>query len=407
MAVDISPAKDGGVMKEILKEGEGDETPKAGCKVHVHYTGTLLDGTKFDSSKDRNKPFCFNLGKGEVIKAWDIGVASMKKGEIAMLTCASEYAYGKRGSPPTIPADATLKFEVEVIGWNFEDISPQQDGSIMKYELVSGGGDDTTSPLDTSLVNVHLIGKYNDKIFEERDVQFNLGEGEAHGVIESVEKSLKKFHQGEKSLLKIKSKYAFGKNGNAEFNIPADADIEYIVELKNFEKGIAAWSLEPAEKIQQAKIFKDKSTNYFKAGKLRLAIKMCKKIIEFIESGDYDDDIKTERDNTLLSGYLNLALYYLKATKYLEAKQNCDKALEINSNNEKALFRRGLAQLELASPEEAVKDFNKVLQIEPKNGAAVKQIAICNNLIKQNLAKEKKLYANMFEKFAQRDKQVC
>lgn len=127
--IDISPNKDNGVLKEILREGEGEEYPPAGSKVKVHYTGTLTDGTQFDSSRDRNDPFEFDLGKGEfffcqfiqflklafsgsVIKAWDIGVATMKKGERAMLTCASDYAYGKTGSPPTIPPDATLKFDV-------------------------------------------------------------------------------------------------------------------------------------------------------------------------------------------------------------------------------------------------------------------------------------------------------
>lgn len=111
-AVDISPDKDGGVLKEILTEGTGDETPSASNTVIVHYTGTLTDGTKFDSSKDRNQPFEFELGAGRVIKAWDIGIATMKRGEVAVLTCAPEYAYGKQGSPPKIPENATLKFEV-------------------------------------------------------------------------------------------------------------------------------------------------------------------------------------------------------------------------------------------------------------------------------------------------------
>lgn len=109
---DISPEGDGGLLKEIIKEGIGDETPSSGSKVTVHYTGTLLDGTKFDSSKDRNDPFKFSLGSGSVISAWEIGIATMKKGEIAVLTCAPNYAYGKTGSPPKIPPDATLKFEV-------------------------------------------------------------------------------------------------------------------------------------------------------------------------------------------------------------------------------------------------------------------------------------------------------
>ena len=112
MALDISPEQDGGVLKEILKVGEGDETPSSGCNVKVHYTGTLLDGTKFDSSRDRNEPFEFELGQSRVIKGWEIGIATMKKGEIAVLTCAPDYAYGKTGSFSKIPPDSTLKFEV-------------------------------------------------------------------------------------------------------------------------------------------------------------------------------------------------------------------------------------------------------------------------------------------------------
>jgi len=110
--IDLTPEKDGGVLKEIIKEGVGDLTPMNGCEVKVHYVGTLKDGTKFDSSRDRNKPFKFKLGSGTVIKAWEFGVASMKKDEIAMLKCDPKYAYGKAGSPPKIPPDATLNFEV-------------------------------------------------------------------------------------------------------------------------------------------------------------------------------------------------------------------------------------------------------------------------------------------------------
>lgn len=112
MAVDITATKDGGVLKEIIKEGVGEETPGVGAHVEVHYTGTLLDGTKFDSSKDRGQPFKFDLKKNQVIKAWDIGISTMKKGEVAILTCAPQYAYGEAGSPPKIPPNSTLKFEV-------------------------------------------------------------------------------------------------------------------------------------------------------------------------------------------------------------------------------------------------------------------------------------------------------
>ncbi|OQS07969.1 peptidyl-prolyl cis-trans isomerase [Thraustotheca clavata] len=112
--VQLTP--DGGVKKEILKEGAGEFAP-AGYEIRAHYTGTLLDGSKFDSSRDRGQVFTFVLGKGNVIKAWDLAFASMKIGERAMLTCAPEYAYGASGSPPKIPPNATLQFDIELLGF--------------------------------------------------------------------------------------------------------------------------------------------------------------------------------------------------------------------------------------------------------------------------------------------------
>ncbi|XP_071878239.1 FK506-binding protein 59kD isoform X2 [Bombus fervidus] len=404
MAIDISPNKDGGVQKEIIKEGIGDETPSPGSNVIVHYTGTLMDGTKFDSSKDRNEPFQFELKKGSVIKAWDIGVATMKKGEVALLTCAPEYAYGKNGSPPKIPPNATLKFEIEMIDWKGEDLSPEKNGSIERYQIVQGK--DYITPQEGALVNVHLTGMYNGKVFEDRDVQFSLGEGEDCGVIEGVEKALESFKSGEKSKLKIKSKYAYKNVGKPEFDIPPNATVEYTVELKSFEKAVEGWSLKSHQQIEQAKMYKEKGTNYFKTNKYNLAIRMYKKVTSFLKYEDgFEGDLKTERNNLILSVHLNLALSYLKIEKNVEAKDACNEALKLSPQNEKALFRRGQAYLALASPEIAIKDFQEVLKIEPKNTAAIKQIGVCNNLIKRQLAKEKKLYANMFDKFAQEDKQ--
>jgi len=110
--------EDGGVKKKIIKEGTGD-LPEEGSKVTVHYDGYLYpSGEEFDSSRKRHSPFTFNLSKGEVIKAWDIGIATIRRGEKASLLCAPEYAYGESGSPPTIGKNATLRFEIE--GLNIE-----------------------------------------------------------------------------------------------------------------------------------------------------------------------------------------------------------------------------------------------------------------------------------------------
>jgi peptidylprolyl isomerase len=157
VGVDIDLSGDGGVIKKISQLGSGP-LPQDGDEIEAHYTGTLQDGSKFDSSRDRNatvstwrrllvgpkidtfrscihgfltlllmvslvslvdhhSQFKFQLGKGSVIKGWDIGFASMQKGEKAVLTLSSDYAYGDSGSPPKIPAKATLLFDVELIGF--------------------------------------------------------------------------------------------------------------------------------------------------------------------------------------------------------------------------------------------------------------------------------------------------
>ena len=109
---------DSGLMYEIIQEGAG-ELPKKEQKVTVHYTGWLDDngkpGAKFDSSVDRGRPFTFIIGIGQVIKGWDEGVISMKVGEKRRLIIPSELGYGARGAGGTIPPNATLIFDVELL----------------------------------------------------------------------------------------------------------------------------------------------------------------------------------------------------------------------------------------------------------------------------------------------------
>jgi FKBP-type peptidyl-prolyl cis-trans isomerase len=95
--------------------GSGAEA-RSGQNVTVHYTGWLTNGTKFDSSVDRGQPFKFDLGKGGVIKGWDLGVAGMKIGGKRRLIIPSDLAYGARGAPPVIPPNARLIFDVELLG---------------------------------------------------------------------------------------------------------------------------------------------------------------------------------------------------------------------------------------------------------------------------------------------------
>lgn len=104
-----------GVEKEILREGDGETFPKKGNRLKMHYKGTLTNGTQFDSSYDRGKPFSFKIGKGEVIQGWDEGVIKMSLGEKAKLTISSDYGYGAEGAGGVIPPNAELIFIVELL----------------------------------------------------------------------------------------------------------------------------------------------------------------------------------------------------------------------------------------------------------------------------------------------------
>ncbi|WP_177419500.1 FKBP-type peptidyl-prolyl cis-trans isomerase [endosymbiont of Lamellibrachia barhami] len=105
---------DSGLKYDDLVEGDGD-VAAAGQTVSVHYTGWLTDGSKFDSSVDRNEPFSFSLGRGMVIRGWDEGVAGMKVGGKRKLTIPSQLGYGAAGAGGVIPPNATLVFDVELL----------------------------------------------------------------------------------------------------------------------------------------------------------------------------------------------------------------------------------------------------------------------------------------------------
>ncbi|KAF9498995.1 peptidyl-prolyl cis-trans isomerase [Pleurotus eryngii] len=111
-----------GVTVERITPGDGKTFPKTGDTVFIHYVGTLTNGKKFDSSRDRGSPFKTLIGVGKVIKGWDEGVPQLSVGEKAILTCSADYAYGSRGFPPVIPPDSVLQFEVELL--KIEPASP-------------------------------------------------------------------------------------------------------------------------------------------------------------------------------------------------------------------------------------------------------------------------------------------
>lgn len=399
-AIDITPEKNGGILKEIIKEGHGDETPYSGDSVYVHYVGTLLDGTKFDSSRDRGEKFQFEVGKGSVIKGWDMGVPTMKLGEVSKFTIRGDYAYGEMGSPPTIPPNATLIFEIELFDFHGEDISENKDKSIIRRIITASK--EYQSPNDGARCVVSLKGiDKSGRVFDDRqDVEFEIGEGENVNVIRGIEHALTKFKKGEHSRLHIKSNHAWGKTGNDTFGIAPESDVIYEVELKSFEKAKEGWQLNGKEKLEQCEILKNKGTEAFKAAKYNIAAKKYSKIVDFLQNETYDlDEEKQASEKLQLAANLNLAASYLKTKEYRKAADSCEKALKFDAKNEKGLFRLAQAYFGLGEYEEALNYYNKVLEINADNKEASHFIALTKQKIKEANEQEKALYSKMFAAF--------
>lgn len=224
-----------GVKKKLLLEGQGWDRPSNGDEVEVHYVGTLLDGTQFDSSRDRGTPFKFKLGQGQVIKGWDEGIKTMKKGEKSLFTIPPEMAYGESGSPPTIPPNATLQFEVELLSWvSVKDIC--KDGGIFKKILVEGEGWQNPKDLDEAFVKYEAQLEDGTVVSKSDGVELTVEDGLFCPALSKAVKTMKK---GEKVILTVKPQYAFGESGRTgcgdEVAVPPNATLQITLELVSWK----------------------------------------------------------------------------------------------------------------------------------------------------------------------------
>jgi len=199
-----------GVDKEIVKEAESTNwrRPKSGDELTLHYVGTLPDGTQFDSSRDRGEPITFTLGQGQVIKGWEHAIATMRKGEIAKLTIKPEFAYGEAGNPPTIPANSTLIFEVELISWLGKD-DLFRDGGVIKIITEEGQGYETPKSGEEVRCSIKVLGKAGEVVQEHPGYETVIGscklEPEAFANV--VDKVLADMKQDEKCSLECIEDY--------------------------------------------------------------------------------------------------------------------------------------------------------------------------------------------------------
>jgi peptidylprolyl isomerase len=223
-----------------IEAGDG-ESPEPGDTVVVHYTGTLTDGTKFDSSVDRGQPFEFVLGQGQVISGWDEGIAMLKEGGKAKLVIPSELGYGAGGAGE-IPPNATLIFDVELVSIQKPvlptEVDPDDltttDSGLQYYDLEEGDG-----PVSETgqKVTVHYTGWLEDgtkfdSSLDREPFQFVLGAGR---VIPGWDEGVAGMNVGTKRQLVIPSDLAYGDSGAGV--IPPGATLIFEVELLGVEDG--------------------------------------------------------------------------------------------------------------------------------------------------------------------------
>ena len=229
---------DSGLKYRITEHGDG-ELPRTGDRVVVHYTGKLEDGTKFDSSLDRNEPFTFELGARQVIKGWDEGIALLHKGDKATFIIPSELGYGSR-EMGSIPANSILIFDVELVDilpaikiepFNIEGKASITTDSGLKYYLVKEGtGKQAAAGYE---VTVHYTGYFEDgNIFDSsvkrgQPFKFTLG---MKRVIAGWDEGVALMKIGDKMRFVIPYQLAYGEKGYPGV-IPPKATLIFDVEL--------------------------------------------------------------------------------------------------------------------------------------------------------------------------------
>jgi len=399
----IDVSGDGGILKKILAEGTG-AFPAKGEEAKVHYVGTLTDGgKKFDSSRDRNDYFKFKLGAGQVIKGWDQGVATMKFGEKCILRCREDYAYGKNGSPPSIPGGATLDFEVELFV-DFNDV----EGVPQLQARTLAAAEDQYQPIK-----------------DEAKVTFGFSICDAEGEAKSMAMGGVKFELNDedtfqqwpewfhKCVGKMKGKEGklFQCGDASSLEIPESwgvlsGEFYFRVDIEEFENPKDAYMLDTDENVAASTQRKEKGNACFKAGKYERALKQYKKgadDMEYeVERKKKPADLKEAFDENFhslfVTLYANMAMAYLKIKDLDKGIEAATKALQYEPQHLKALCRRAQCFAQSERYDSALEDCESALAIDKKNSTAKQVQKFAQGKINLQKNRMKKMARNMFKK---------
>lgn len=370
--IDFSKVKvvsdDLGVIKKVIDEGQGWESPREPYEVKAWISAKTGDDKVILSPK-QGEPYFFTIGKSEVPKGLEMGIGTMTREEKAVIYVTNQYL---TESPlMSVVGLEEVQFEVELI--HFTQVRDMLgDGRLIKHRLRDGKGEfPMDCPLQDSLLRVHykgmLLNEEKTVVIDTRidndgqPLEFSSGEGL---VPEGFEMCVRLMLPGEVALVTCPPDYAYDKFTRPA-NVPEGAHIEWEIELLGFEMPKDWTGLDFQGVMDEAEKIRTTGNRLFKEGKFELAKAKYEKVLrEFNHVNPQDDEEGKVFLNTRNLLNLNVAACHLKLGECRKSIETCNKVLEANPAHVKALYRRGMAYMEVGDFEEARSDFEMMLKVD-------------------------------------------
>lgn len=406
--IDFGKAKviseDLGVVKKIINEGQGWESPRAPYEVKAWISAKTNDGRLLWSHTE-GEPFFFTFGKSELPEGFEMGVGTMSRGEKAMIYVKSQYLT-ECSVLPQVTGLEEVHFEVELVHFvQVRDVLG--DGRLIKRRILDGRGEfPMDCPLQDSQLCVHYKGMllddkktvfYDTRVDNDgQPLEFCSGEGL---VPEGFEMSVRLMLPGEVALVSCPPDYAYDKFPRPA-NVPEGAYVEWEIELLGFEMPKDWTGLSFRSIMAEAESIRCTGNRLFKEGKYALAKAKYEKVLrDFNHVNPQDDEEGKEFSNTRNMLHLNVAACYLKLGECRKSIEICDKVLDANPVHVKALYRRGMAYMELGDFQDAKNDFEKMMKFdkssEPDAKAALQKLKQTQQEVAR---KAKKQFGGLFDK---------
>ncbi|KAK4748235.1 hypothetical protein SAY87_014821 [Trapa incisa] len=406
--IDFAKAKvisdDFGVVKKVLDEGEGWETPREPYEVKARISARTAEG-KLIVSHSEGEIYCFTFGKSEVPKGLEMGIGTMTRREKAIIYVTKQYM---SDSPFLSLGDSfdEIHFEVELV--HFIQVRDMLgDGRLIKRRIRDGKGEfPMDCPLHDSRLQVHykgmLLNEQNKVFYDTRidndgqPLEFSSGEGL---VPEGFEMCVRLMLPGEIALVTCPPDYAYDKFPRPA-NVPEGAHIQWEIELLGFEMPRDWTGLDFRSIMNEAGNIRNTGNRLFKEGKYELAKAKYEKVLrEFNHVNPQDDEEGKEFSDTRNLLNLNMAACYLKMGETRMSIESCNKVLDANPANVKALYRRGMAFMSAGDFEEARTDFKAMIKFDKSSEPDAKAALLKLKQKEQEVdRKARKQFKGLFDK---------